>query len=294
VDGDYANRAGYDVAFLPERRRAPLPTLAASLRRKAAVNRHRGRGPRHLLQYHHFSVLMNAERRVAFFTAVNIDGRLSLRPSRKKDRWFADPRIGADEQTDDALYRNNALDRGHLVRRLDPTWGRTPDIARSADLDTFHFTNSSPQHADFNRSKTLWAGLEDYVLTNADVRDLRVCVLTGPVFADNDPRFRGFKLPRSYWKIVAMVKADGRLSVVACLLSQARLLADLRDFAFAGYRTFQVPVSRVAQLTGLGFGNLPRFDPFTTRAVRAGGSGVLAARTGAIIRPIDDFREMII
>ena len=59
------------------------------------------------------------------------------------------------EQTGEDVYRDNDLDRGHLVRRLDPAWG--PKSAAAVD-DTFHFTNCAPQHHEFNAGRTLWLG----------------------------------------------------------------------------------------------------------------------------------------
>src|SRR5947208_1987598 len=56
----------------------------------------------------------------------------------------------------------NPFDRGHLVRRLDSTWGDTVDEAKQHGDDSFHFTNCSPQFWSFNQGKQLWAGLEDY------------------------------------------------------------------------------------------------------------------------------------
>jgi endonuclease G len=75
------------------------------------------------------------------------------------------------------LYIDNDLDRGHMVRRLDPVWG---DAAETANEDTFHYTNSCPQHKDLNQ-KT-WNDLEDYVLLNAGKHQLKLNVFTGPVF----------------------------------------------------------------------------------------------------------------
>ena len=186
---------------------------------------------------------MHRTRALALFTAVNIDGKLARRPTRESDRWFLDPRLPADEQTGEAVYRDNPLDRGHLVRRLDPAWG-TEALAKAANDDTFHFTNARPQHHDFNAGHTLWAGLEDYVLGNADNADLAVSVLTGPVLAADDDRYRGVQLPRQFWKVVAMVKRSGALSVTGYLLSQAALLDELEsdsEFSYGAYRTFQVP-----------------------------------------------------
>ena len=48
------------------------------------------------------------------------------------------------EQTGEEAYRDNPLDRGHLVRRLDPAWGASRDEAKRSNDDTFHFTNCTP------------------------------------------------------------------------------------------------------------------------------------------------------
>jgi endonuclease G len=149
------------------------------------------------------------------------------------------------------------------VRRLDPAWGDEV-LAKAANDDTFHFTNATPQHHEFNAGSTLWAGLEDYVLNNADTADLAVSVLTGPVLAADDDAYRGVQLPRQFWKIVAMIKQSGALSVTAYLLSQAALLDELEsveEFSYGAYRTFQVPVRRIAALTGLGLDPHVAADP---------------------------------
>jgi endonuclease G len=243
VDPDYASRGGYDPAFLPHALPLPVPGEAAAP--------HASRE----LRYHHFSIVMHRMRRLALFTAVNVDGKRLRRPPRDSDRWILDPRLPESEQTGEAVYRDNDLDRGHLVRRLDPAWGDSDAIATAANDDTFHFTNASPQHHDFNAGQTLWLGLEDFVLNNAENHDLSVSVFTGPVLADDDDRYRGVQLPRQFWKVVAMVKASGELSVTGYLLSQATLIDELpgeEAFSYGAYRTFQVTVRRIAELTGLG------------------------------------------
>ncbi|GHF96065.1 MULTISPECIES: DNA/RNA non-specific endonuclease [Amycolatopsis] len=263
IDPDYSNREGYDPAFLPGHV-VPLPGLSDALLPLAAINRQATGEPRYVLPYHHFSVVMHRERRLAMFTAVNIDGRTSRALRREADHWSLDPRVAVTEQVGEEIYRDNPLDRGHLVRRLDPAWGATEAIAQLGNDDTFHFTNCSPQHKDFNQNKTTWAGLEDYVLNNADTFDLKVSVVTGPVLAADDDRYRGVQLPRQFWKVVAMVKADGTLSATAYLLSQEELIRGLEaatEFDYGAYRTYQVPVRRIAELTGLSFGELPDADP---------------------------------
>jgi endonuclease G len=263
IDPDYSNREGYDPDFLPGHT-VPLPTLPDALVPLAALNRQATGEPKYVLPYHHFSVVMHRVRRLAMFTAVNIDGHTSRALRREADHWSLDPRIDAGEQIGEEIYRDNPLDRGHLVRRLDPAWGPTEAIAQEANDDTFHFTNCSPQHKDFNQNKTTWAGLEDYILTNADTFDLKVSVLTGPVLAEDDDRYRGVQLPRQFWKVVAMVKKNGKLSATAYLLSQEELIHGLEtatEFDYGAYRTYQVPVRRIAELTGLSLGELPDADP---------------------------------
>lgn len=265
IDPDYARRGGYDPRFLGAASELPLPALSGDLLADASP----------VLAYHHFSVVQSRARRLAYFTAVNIDGAQSARIRRGRDKWVFDPRIPVSEQTGEAVYADNPLDRGHLVRRLDPAWGATEQERQFANDDTFHFTNCTPQHEDFNQNQQTWAGLEDYVLENADNRDLRVSVFTGPVLAADDDPFEGVRLPRQFWKVVAMVKQGGQLSATGYLLSQERLLRGLESdepFSYGAYRTFQVRVAEIARLTGLGMERLEAADPLggleATAAVR--------------------------
>ncbi|MEE2033716.1 DNA/RNA non-specific endonuclease [Rhodococcus chondri] len=250
IDPDYTSRGGYDPRFLATE--VPLPQLGSGVAELASQE----------LNYHHFSIVMHRRRRLALFTAVNIDGQQAQQPRRDPDRWILDPRLPADEQTGERVYADNPLDRGHLVRRLDPAWG---PLAKAANDDTFHFTNCTPQHHQFNAGSTLWLGLEDHILRNTDNHDVKVTVMTGPVLADDDPQYRGVALPRQFWKVVAMVKGDGTLSATGYLLSQAALLDDFltgpEEFSFGAYRTYQVPVRRIATMTGLGFAPHIAADP---------------------------------
>lgn len=268
---DYSDRKGYDPNFLGSNdKRVPLPELTDDMKRDCAINRMAAQGlDEYVLPYHHFSLVMNKVRKIAFYTVVNIDGTTVNRLGRD-DKWIADSRIGADEQTDNSLYANNDLDRGHLVRRLDPVWG---SVAQAANIDTFHFTNCSPQHKDFNQSDVTWQGLENYILDNAIAEKFRVSVFTGPVFRDDDQEYRGVKLPRQFWKVLVMVN-KGELSATAYLLSQEKLIRDLRNEAFSDdkrVRTYQVPIQAIEELTGLSFG-LSAFDSMernesTSRAI---------------------------
>ena len=242
---------GYEIGFLGPT--VALPTLSAAQLADAAP-RLDGRG--HVLEYVHFSAVLCASRRLAYYTAVNIDGRKTKTIKRDRDVWYFDPRLAREHQTGPDLYERNDLDMGHLVRRNDPVWGRP---AATANEDTFHFTNCAPQHARLNRRT--WLALEDYILSNADNHDLKVSVFTGPVFRADDMTYRGaYQLPAEFWKVVVMVKPGRELSATAYLQTQKNLLEDL-EFAYGAYRTYQVPVTRIEAITGLDFGPLRDHDP---------------------------------
>ena len=210
----------------------------------------------YVLDYTHFSIVMCRSRCLAYFTAVNIDGSQAKNIKRSGDCWNFDPRIPQNAQYGNDLYAKNDLDRGHLVRRLDPVWG---DKAAQANDDTFCFTNSSPQHKNLNQK--IWLDLETYIMQNAKNYNLKVSVFTGPVFRSDDMLYRGkFKIPAEFWKVAVMIKDDGKMSATAYLQTQKNMIENL-EFAYGEYKTYQVPVARIEEITGLDFGELSKCDP---------------------------------
>ena len=123
---------------------------------------------------------------------MNIDGNKLFNFNRGTDRWYKDSRL-ADRESPDRwrTLPGNALDRGHLVRRLDPTWGDSRAEAKQAEEETFFFTNCSPQHSQLNQRT--WLSLEDYILGNAGTHGLKVTVFAGPVMKDSDDEYREVK-----------------------------------------------------------------------------------------------------
>ena len=77
----------------------------------------------------HFSVIMNQQRRLAFVSAVNIDGAKRVTVGDRGNNFRTDERLATDLQCANWLYEDNDLDRGHLTRRLDPVWG-SPEEAQ--------------------------------------------------------------------------------------------------------------------------------------------------------------------
>lgn len=260
---------GYDPDFLTVR--VPLPASALDA---------------HELTYPHFSVLLDADRRLAAVTAVNIDGAL-LRDLPRSGDWQLDPRVPESAQTGPEVYARNDLDRGHLVRRRDPGWGENAADAMTA---TFFYPNAAPQAAGFNQSKELWLGLEDHVLGYAETTDQRISVFTAPVLGDDDPPYRGIRIPLRFWKIAAWVGPSG-LASAGFVLDQ-RELVDTRDGLLAApplgaFRTFQVPVSDIAAMTGVDLGILSDADVLSAPAARDEGWRMLQTPADVVLSRSD-------
>jgi endonuclease G, mitochondrial len=258
-----AARTGYDRGFLGEFV-VDLPVIPAALLGDVVPvpDRQDGR-----LDYTHFSIVMRRSRRLAFFTAVNIDGGSSVSVPRGGDPWALDARIPDDAQTGPDLYTDNDFDRGHLVRREDPNWG--PDAA-TANRDSFTYTNCSPQLSGFNQ--TTWLSLEDFVLGNTKRWKERATVFTGPVFRDDDPVYRTVPIPLAYWKVVAFLGDDGKPSASAYMIEQDVELGKL-SLIFGPFKTYQRSVASIETLTGLSFGDLSARDGFSNEE-RATGQAI--------------------
>lgn len=269
-ESGYGNRDGFQPAFLEG---APIDLAAIIAPRAAEVAplRDGRQGAEAQLDYEHFSLLMNAERRLAFFTATNIDGaryiaidRGNGQPSllEEGDRWVEDSRIDSRYVTGQAFYSEFSrwFDRGHLTRRSDPTWGTAAEAVR-ANKDTFHFTNCSPQHFRFNQSLQYWQGVERYILESGVLESKRkISVLTGPVLNDQWRQYAEWQVPLMFWKVVLRINRAGQPQATALLVSQADLLDEPRrvlPHAQTAPRPnvdeYRVTVSALETLTGLNF-----------------------------------------
>lgn len=272
---DYSNRAGYDPDFLSKA--VAIPTIPSKLLTHCAVPAGLKRSTANtVLRYHHFSLVIRADRRMPLFTIVNIDGRRLRKINRTTgeveavETWYTDPRLRPEQQLDQDVFERQKprlFDRGHMVRRLDPAWGSTVAAKQAAD-DTFHFANCCPQISAFNQH--LWARIENYALDNAGAEKRQITVITGPVFGDNDPLYRGVNVPRQFWKIVVRVSADdGNLRATAFLADQNAALdaafgSDTESFTDIGKVVmFQKSVADIERLTGLTFGGLRDHDTMT-------------------------------
>jgi endonuclease G len=239
-------RSGYNPLFL--KAPLPLPELSAAVRRDAFLFEGQP-----LIPYTHFSVCLSKSRRMARYVAWNIDGTRIVRTGR--DDFQLDPRIPAARQIGNEAYLNNKLDRGHIARRADLVWGEVEE-AKQANADSSYYTNIAPQHERYNQSsrKGLWGNLENLILEQVDVEDIRMSVFAGPLFSEDDLLYRGIRLPREYWKLVAYVVGSD-LRLAAFILSQEPLLSDLEAINLDPFKLFQVRVADLKARAGIDFGD---------------------------------------
>jgi endonuclease G, mitochondrial len=256
-----AASAGYDPDFLPGHR-VGLPKLSDARAEDAfAAN------GSEVVAHTHFSLAQSKSRRFPIWVAWNIDGGRIRRFGRNGLRFQLDPLVPPEFQVDDDLYAGNRLDRGHVARRADLVWGADAE-AKRANKESFYFTNITPQMDDFNQTGLggIWGRLEDAVFEEVDVEDLRVSVVGGPVFHDDDRTFRGVKVPREFYKVLAYVE-DGALEARAFLLTQS--LDELEILDLSQFKVFQVSLAEVEHRCGFTFpANLKEGDSFAEHLER--------------------------
>ena len=256
---ELAGRTGFNRNFLGAA--VELPNLLNTSPYSLAPRKD---GAGHELKYDHYSVLMCKERRLAFVSAGNFDPDAQEKPKRDKEPWSIDPRIKDEFQANNDFYKSNDLDRGHLFRRTDGSWGDTRQAALRADHDTYFWTNIAPQHKIYNRSSlekewNLWGQLENHVTSQAG--NSRLTIMNGPVFHPDDPVHRGLLIPRSFWKIVVGFY-DGALHTFVFKIGQDSLLSDLPEERFeAGeFGVYQIKLRDLEAETHLDFGMLKASD----------------------------------
>lgn len=264
---DYEKRNGYQPNFLGVE--IPPPSVEKATQRwgRAAYNSDTGKSE---FPYYNFSLWMSRERRLPFVAAVNIDGANHSGRDRDEfgdDKWEYDDRLPERMQvgnwfygSEPARYGKNYFDRGHVVRRTEPSWGPV-DAARLANDDTFHWTNCSPQYKSFNQRSGYWQGLETYLLEDGAINHaLRITIFSGPIFSDDDTLHRGVLVPKQFFKVAVFMDKACTLRAAAYVLDQSEWV-DVIDFERA--RQLDVHAVRrsicwLEERTGLDFGDLVR------------------------------------
>ena len=229
-DPNYNGRLGYISTFLTGYD-VPHPLAPRD-------ELYEGPGGRLVLKYHHYSLVMHRERRLAMWTAANVDynddQRRFTRDEFGEDTWKPDPRIPIEAQIEDTEFYVPAkkFDRGHLFRRDDGAWGKTEEEEIFSNSDTFHWTNCTPQHEHFNRDMFqyhgIWGGLENHITSQARFVGRKFILFSGPILSEDDPS-RDFgsgietKVPIAFWKAVVVAEDIGgnrRLRAYGFILDQ--------------------------------------------------------------------------
>ncbi|MBQ7502664.1 DNA/RNA non-specific endonuclease [bacterium] len=271
----YPGRNGYDKSFLGVE--LPMPELGASIRDKVAMRKDKPGECE--LTYTNYSVVMNKERRQCFYAVCNIDGS-SHRNVKRAGSWTIDGRIDRDYQLGNEAYSGNNIDKGHMVRRLDPCWGKNPDLASN---DTFSYCNAALQHGGLNQKE--WLALEDHVLGAARCGQ-KLTVITGPIFSENDPKFDNHgqinpptQIPMKFFKTVVWKDSQsGGLKSASFVLSQEDII-NKDGSLFKGrsreglnpdrFEVYQVPLKQLEQMTDLHFGDIGDISKETVKLTAA-------------------------
>jgi endonuclease G len=298
---NYAKRNGYDPKFLGTVA-VPLPKVTNEKYGKVFLLP----GKKAELKYWNYSVVLNRTRALAYFSAANVDAaRFRGNRDADGDTWFRDTRVDAVDkaaQTGAEFYKKqsafeadralNPFDQGHLTRRSDLQWGASDKTAKRNGDDSYHYTNCTPQHWQFNQNSRasaatgIWFRLEDAAVASLADGATRLCVINGPVFdaplckAGTDGRLRldlkgrrvadetfgGVKIPKQFFKVIAYVSGQA-LKAKAFLVTQEDLLAGIarlrpEEAALTALevRLYQVRIAELEGLTGLDFGPLSAHD----------------------------------
>ena len=256
IKRDYPKRNGFQGGVLGAGAAVALPKVTAKKFGKVLPVKGKANGQ---LKYWNYTVVMNADRRLAFFSAATVDAsRFRGNRDADGDTWYDDTRLDAGEQVGKDFYKKqkafeadrsrNPFDQGHLSRRSDLQWGGDDDEAKRNGDDSYHYPNCAPQHWQFNQNNKasgLWFRLEEMAIV-AGGGKRKLCVINGPVFdapistagADgllrlnvggtsvDDGTFGGVAIPKQFFKVIAW-RDDSGLRAKAFVVTQESLLTTI-------------------------------------------------------------------
>ena len=266
-DNDYGGRLGYQPGFLNSYQIA-LPSVIQERELDLFMDYHSNKP--YLLKYHHFSLVMNKNRRLLMWSASNVDFNSNVKSEKDRSEfgsedWRYDPRIPEKFQISDEEFYKPAtkIDRGHIVRREDNCWGESELEIEYANADTYHWTNCTPQHEEFNRDKFgkkgVWGRLENHIQSQLNSIDKRAIIFAGPILNNNDPYedfgYGSIQYPLKFWKIITVVDGDEGLKSFGFILDQEDAINKfgLEALDFRKFLTEQRNISKISELTGVIF-----------------------------------------
>ena len=179
-----------------------------------------------LLVQQHYIINYDADLRVPTWVAYRLRQTDVDIPRERTECFRPDPRLtDADDAAFCVDYEEPVYDRGHMVPNADMT------RSEAAMINTYMFTNMTPQHDRFNR--VIWQRLERYVRDWARVKGT-IYVITGAVFdrgadgqrdADDDAERMESNngdmrvaVPSHFYKIVLHERPNGFIENLTILL----------------------------------------------------------------------------
>lgn len=255
-------KIGYNSDFIGKGIVIPMPRLTPAI---SALSTYTiDNTNTYVLDYLHYSVIMNKSTKQPLVTAFNLDQSKFL-PTLRNNNWKRDSRIRDEDQLENHYYKHNDWDKGHMVMRNNTAWGETIHEAQTADEESFYYTNAAFQHKNMNRDE--WLALEEEIERKfADDSNNRLCVFTGPIHSDLDRYYSRtwhdtVRIPSGFFKVVcyqnkasAAVNPNG-VGVKAFMMFQDdEILKDLKGRRSIVFKEYQVTIQEIQDLTGLDYG----------------------------------------
>jgi len=106
----------------------------------------------------------------------------------------------------------------------------------------------------------IWGQLEGKLLEegveNESGKSGRICVFSGPLFAEDDPIFKGVQVALNCFKVVVWFDGNGSLCTTCFKLTQEQLVGEI-EFEVLHFdkvfKTYQCPLTEIESITGLKF-----------------------------------------
>jgi endonuclease G len=208
------------------------------------------------------------------------------------------------------------MDRGHVVRRDDSSWGTSPKLIEYANSDTFHWTNCTPQHEAFNQSdpgrndgayagmKGLWGDFENHIVKELEESGGLATLFAGPVLNNEKDPSADFgsgdiQYPLMFWKVVAVIDGEPsaeNLQVFGFVFDQSDVVERFgieARFAPDKIRQYQVSLGQITRMTGVIFAHIlygrdvKRAEPNARELSRVDESLRHRSRTEVAPNPVD-------
>jgi len=158
-------------------------------------------------------------------------------------------------------------------READTAWGDTEQEEIYANSDSFHWTNCTPQHEQFNRAMFqfhgLWGELENHIQSQAKNVGRRMSIFAGPILnnaKDINHDFGGglMRVPVRFWKVLIVTEDSNtskpRLRAYGFVLDQRPAIKKfgLEKFSPGAMETYQVPLGDITTDAGVTFPKVVR------------------------------------